>query len=148
MKYKLEIEIDLPREKVIELFDNPDNLKHWQEGFVSFEPKSGVSGQVGAKSHLKYKMGKRDVEMVETITKRNLPDEFSGTYETKGMWNEVKNFFYEVGPNKTKWVSENEFRASGAMKLFSLLMPGMFKRQSYKYMVDFKNFAEKLDDLP
>ena len=67
MKYKLEIEIDLPRKKVIDLFDNPDNMRHWQEGFVSFEPLSGTPGQVGAKSRLKYIMGKRDIEMVETI---------------------------------------------------------------------------------
>lgn len=142
MKYKLEIEIDLPREKVIELFDNPDNMEHWQEGFISFEPMSGTPGEVGAKSHLKYKMGKREIEMVETITKRDLPNEFSGTYEAKGMWNEVKNYFHEAGPNKTKWITENEFKASGMMKLVTFFMPGAFKKQSYKYMVDFKKFAE------
>ena len=59
--------INLPREKVIELFDNPDNMKHWQLGLVSFENISGTPGEVGTKSRLKYKMGKRDVEMVETI---------------------------------------------------------------------------------
>jgi hypothetical protein len=143
MKYKLEIEIDLPREKVIELFDNPDNMKHWQEGFISFEHLSGTPGEVGAKSKIKYQMGKREIEMIETITKRDLPDEFSGTYEAKGMWNEVKNYFHEASPNKTKWVTENEFKASGMMKLFTFFMPGAFKKQSYKYMVAFKNFAEK-----
>ncbi len=142
MKYKLEIEIDLPREKVIELFDNPDNMKHWQEGFISFQPLSGTSGEVGAKSQLKYQMGNRKIEMIETITKRDLPDEFSGTYETKGMWNEVKNYFAETGPNKTKWITENEFKSSGFMKLFTFFMPGVFKKQSYKYMIDFKKFAE------
>lgn len=144
MKYTLEIEIDLPREKVIELFDNPDNMKHWQPGFISFEPMSGTSGQVGAKSRLKYKMGNRDVEMVETITKRDLPHEFSGTYETKGMWNGIQNFFTEAGPNKTKWVSENEFKGSASMNILAFLMPGMFKKQSYQFMVNFKNFAEKV----
>ena len=70
MKYSNEIEINLPRKKVVELFDNPDNMPKWQEGFVSFEPISGKPGEEGSKATLKYKMGKREVEMVETITKR------------------------------------------------------------------------------
>ena len=71
MKYTLEIDIHLPREKVIELFDNPDNMKHWQPGLLSFEPLSGTPGTVGAKSQLKYLMGKREIEMVETINVDN-----------------------------------------------------------------------------
>lgn len=110
MNYQLEIEINLPRSRVIELFDNPDNLPKWQPGLIDFEPLSGAPGQVGAKSRLKYKMGSRDVEMIETITERNLPDSFSATYETKGVWNEVVNRFEEVSPEKTLWVSDVTFK--------------------------------------
>lgn len=49
MKYESELVIDLPRERVIELFDNPDNLPKWQEGLQSFEHISGEVGQPGAK---------------------------------------------------------------------------------------------------
>ena len=80
MKYELQITIELPRKRVIELFDNTDNLKKWQDGLQSFTPISGEVGKEGAKSKLEYKMGKREVEMIETITKRNLPEEFHGTY--------------------------------------------------------------------
>ena len=75
MKYTSEIEINSPIDKVIELFDNPDNMDKWMKGLQSFEPISGKPGQVGAKSRLKFKMGKREIEMIETITVRNLPDE-------------------------------------------------------------------------
>ena len=142
MKYSNEIEINLPRKKVIELFDNPDNLPKWQEGFVSFEPISGKPGEEGAKAKLKYKMGKREVEMIETITKRNFPDEFHGTYEAKNVYNEVNNFFI-AQKNSTNWISENIFKFTGFMKLFAFFMPGVFKKQSLKYMKDFKEFAEK-----
>jgi hypothetical protein len=143
MKFTQRIVINLPREIVIELFDNPDNMKHWQPGLVSFENISGTPGEVGTKSRLKYKMGKRDVEMVETITTRNLPDEFSGTYEAKGVWNEVKNYFVEISSDKTEWVSENEFKFYGFMKIIGLLMPGAFRKESYKYMRLFKEFSER-----
>ena len=42
-----------------------------------------------------------------------------------------------------EWVSESEFQFQGfGMKLFGFLMPGAFKKQSQKYLNDFKNFVE------
>ena len=144
MKYTISITLDLPRQKVIELFDNPDNLRHWQKGFISFEHVSGTPGQEGAVSNLKYKMGKRSMELVETILKRELPNEFHGTYDTKGVHNIQENYFKEIDEQKTEWVSVTEFQFSGfMMKMMGFLMPGAFKKQSYKFMEDFKNFAEK-----
>jgi hypothetical protein len=143
MKYTIETEINLPIARVVELFDDPENLKHWQPGLVSFEPISGTPGQPGAKSRLKYKMGKRDIEMIETITVRNLPDEFSGTYEAKGVFNIVKNYFKPISESKTKYINENEFQFKGFMKIIGFLMPGAFRKESEKYLLQFKEFAEK-----
>ena len=143
MKFTVKIKINLARNKVIELFDSTENLKKWQPGLLRFEHLSGTPGEVGAKSRLQYKTGKREIEMVETITVKNLPDEFSGIYEAKGVWNEVKNFFYEVDENTTKWVSENEFRCSGFMKIIAFFMPGSFKKETMKYLEYFKEFSEK-----
>ena len=142
MKFTVKIKINLARNKVIELFDSTENLKKWQPGLLSFEHQSGTPGEVGAKSRLQYKTGKREIEMVETITVKNLPDEFSGIYEAKGVWNEVKNYFYEVDKNTTKWVSENEFRCSGFMKIIAFFMPGSFKKETMKYLEYFKEFTE------
>ena len=142
MKYSEEIIINLPRKRVLELFDSTENLYNWQPGLISFDHISGTAGEVGTKSKLHYKMGSREIEMIETITVKNLPDEFSGTYEAKGVWNEVKNFFHEVDENTTKWVSENEFQCSGFMKIFAWLMPGNFKKETKKYLTLFKEFAE------
>ncbi len=143
MKYTTEVEINLPREKVIELFDSTENLYKWQKGLKSFDHISGDPGQEGAKSNLVYEMGKRRLEMTETITKRNLPDEFHGTYETKGVWNGFENYFIDKGEGKTLWRTESEFKSSSIMmKLMMTLMPGMFKKQTLKTMNDFKEFAE------
>ena len=142
MKYTSEIKIDLPREKVIELYDNPDNLKQWQEGLESFEHLSGDPGTVGAKSLIKYKMGKRKIEMTETILKKDLPNNYDFLFEAKGVWNEVKNSFSEINPNQTKWTIENDFRGKGMMAVMMFLMPGMFKKQTMKFMISFKDFAE------
>jgi len=87
-------------------------------------------------------MNNREIEMIETVTKRNLPDEFSEAYETKGAFNLIKNKFIELGNNKTKWIAENDFLLSGFMWLMGLFMPGAFRKESFKYINQFKEFAE------
>ena len=145
MKYNLSIEIELSIDKVIELFDSFDNMKEWQKGLVSYEHIEGTSGQPGAKTKLHYKMGKREVDMIETITERNLPAIFSATYEAQGVWNLVVNRFQEK-EGKTIWETEHEFRFTTIfMKIMGFFMPGAFKKQSYKYMVDFKEYVENAD---
>ncbi|UJH67991.1 SRPBCC family protein [Allomuricauda sp. SCSIO 65647] len=143
MKYTTEILIDLPRDEFLKKLDNAENMKHWQRGFMGYEQLSQNPGEEGARMNLKYKMGKKTIEMVETIIKRNLPEEFHLTYDTKGVHNIQKNYFKEED-GKTRWISESEFQFSSlGMRLMGLLMPGAFKKQSMKYAIDFKNFAEK-----
>lgn len=147
MKYSVEIEINLPIDRVIELFDNVDHMKKWMNGLESFTNISGKPGQVGTKSKLLFKNGKKTMEMIETITVRNLPHEFSGTYEINGVYNIVKNKFSSIGPNKTKYLSEQEFQFSSLFfKIMAWIFPGMFKKQTLKFLNDFKNFAENYKD--
>ena len=69
----------------------------------------------------------RRFEMFETITERNLPDEFSGIYETDGVWNLMKNRFEKDGPDRTRWIAESEFRPQGIkMKLMAVLLRPLF----------------------
>lgn len=44
--------------------------------------------------------------------------------------------------NSTKYITEQEFKFTGFMRILGFLMPGAFKNQSQKYMRDFKRFAE------
>ena len=144
MKYQLDIIINKSVDDVVALFDDPDNLKEWQPELVSFEHLSGKEGQPGAKSTLVYLMGKRQCEMVETIETRNLPQEFTATYETKGVINRVENHFKAVGSDQTHWTTTNEFTFTGlGMKLMGFFMKKAFPKQTQRYMQQFKDFAEK-----
>jgi len=144
MKYTIELIVKLPLEAFIKKFDNTDNIKHWQRGLVSTEHISGNPGRYGAKMKLTYKLGKREMELIETVTHRNLPYEFHGTYDAKGVHNIQENYFEETPEGYTKWTSKSEFIPLGfTMRLMTILMPGAFKKQSFQYMKDFKNFAEK-----
>jgi hypothetical protein len=44
--YTVEIEIDLQRDEVLELFDSVENLYKWQTGLQSFEHLSGNLGKL------------------------------------------------------------------------------------------------------
>ncbi|GAA4276395.1 SRPBCC family protein [Aquimarina mytili] len=143
MEYTLDIEIKSPRNEVVKKMDNEENMKHWQKGFISMEHLSGEKGKTGATSKLTYKMGKREFEMIETITMLDLPDAIHLTFDAKNVYNIQENYFEELPNGNTKWISKNEFRFSGFMKIMGFLMPGAFKKQSLAYMKDFKAFAEE-----
>lgn len=147
MKYAAVTTIHLPRERVVGLFDDPSNLKRWQPTLKSFEPLSGVPGEVGAQSRLKYKDGAREMEMIETVTVRALPDHFAGTYQMPGVWNQIDNRFEALDADETRWTVEVEFRFDSLwMKLMGRFAPGMFRKQTEKFMAQFKTFAESQTD--
>jgi len=142
MKYTTSIDINLPIDKVLPLFNNPENLYKWMEGLQSIKLKSGEEGKAGAKTEMVFQNGKRRIEMVETIDIMNLPENMTCTYEAKGVVNIQKTTFKKIDEQTTRYVCDNEFRFSGFMKLIGWLMPGAFKKQSLKYQQDFKAFAE------
>ncbi|WP_149275297.1 SRPBCC family protein [Pareuzebyella sediminis] len=143
MKYTTEITVEVPRPIFIEKMDSIDNLKHWQQGLINYKLLSGTPGEEGSKMELSYRMGKRNLVLVETIMKKDLPSELHATYDTKGVHNIQKNHFKDIDGKSTLWISETEFQFSGfMMKVMGFLMPGAFKKQSVKYMQDFKAFAE------
>lgn len=144
LNYTLEIVINKPREEVAQKMADPKNMPHWQRGFISLEPMEGEPGKEGSTTKLNYKMGKREVEMIETILKNDLPREFNATFDANGVHNIQHNRFEEIDANTTKWVSESEFQFGNfVMKAMGWLAPGAFKKQSRKYIEDFKAFVEE-----
>ncbi len=142
MKYKEEIDIDRPIDAVVALFDDPDSLKEWMDGFQGFTHLEGIPGERGAKSALQFRQGKRTIEMVETILIRNLPEEFTATYTAKGVNNISTNRFIPLPDNRTRYVSEQEFNFSGFMKIIGFIFGRTFKKQTLRHLNSFKRFAE------
>jgi len=145
MKYTTEVSINLPRSKVIKLFDSTENMHKWQPGLKSFEHVSGQPGQEGAKSRMIYEGRKGDLEMLETITTRKFPDEFHGIYEAKGVYNEMYNYFEEKAEFKTLWRTESVFKFRGLMALMAPFMRSAFTGNTLLSMERFKDFAENPD---
>lgn len=145
MKYTTEVRIRLPRSKVIALFDSTEHIHKWQPGLKSMEHVSGQPGQKGARSRMIYEGRKGDLEMTETITKRNFPGEFFTTYEAKGVYNEMCNYFVEEEANLTLWRTESLFKFRGLMALMAPFMKSAFTSNTLLSMERFRDFAERFD---
>lgn len=128
MKYTEEIEIEVPIEKVEALFLDPDNYQKWMDGLESFELLIGEKGQVGAKTKFYFKMGKREITMMEMVLENNLPQNYLVSYQAKGVYNEVNTRLEKISEKKTRFATDQEFRFKGFMKLMGWLMPGAFKK--------------------
>jgi len=141
VKHSCTVEIAAPRARVIELFDDPSNLPKWQKDLIRFELLSGRPGRPGARSRLVYRTGKGEFEMIETVTARNLPDEFSGSYEMKMGVMTVGNRFLDHGAS-TRWIVDTDYSPSGVMKVITLFMRGAIRKQTVKVLHAFKTFVE------
>ena len=140
MKFSCQIDINVPIHMVIKLFENPDNLKEWQDGFKSITPVAGIPGEVGSKSKLTYEK----LELIETILRNELPEEFKATYEHKHMVNTMSCKFEKIDAHITRLEQEIYYtKFNGFLpKLMAKLFPGLFKKQVQKWLHQFKTFAE------
>ncbi len=143
MKYTSEITLELPRVRVIELFDNPENLSKWQEGLKSRDHLEGEPGEEGSTSRMVYAGRKSDLVLTETVNKRSLPEEYCISYKSKGVYNEVFNHFSEPEPGRTQWKMVNYFTFHGMMALMAPFMKSAFNANTLLNMERFKAFAEQ-----
>ncbi len=144
MKYTCSIEIDLPLDLVSALWSDESNFHHWQDGYLSTDLLEGSKNTVGAKSRITLLQGRRKIELTETILTNELPFEKAALYEHVHMTNTQVTRFEELTQNKTLYTSIVEYTKFNGFipKLIAKLFPGMFKKQSQKWMNQFKVFAQ------
>ena len=140
MKFTCSVDIDSPKHIVAEMFSNPDNLQYVQEGFKSKTLISGNEGEEGAVSKMVYEK----LELIETIIKNDLPNEFLALYEHKYTVNTMKVQFVALNDHKTRYNSEIHYtKFNGFMiKVMAKLFPSFFKKQVLKWMQLFKEYVE------
>jgi carbon monoxide dehydrogenase subunit G len=145
MKFECSIDIDAPIGKVVALFNDPGNFAAWQNGFISYEPISGIPRTQGAKSKVTYINGQHKIELTETIQVMDLPAEMTALYQHRHGENTMVNTFKELPGGKTRYTTGVGYmKAIGILpKLMAWLMPGMAKKHNQKWLDQFKAFVEK-----
>lgn len=144
MQFTNEVIIDLPRERVVELFTDTEFSKRWQPSLQKIESVSGEPLQEGSVSHLYYEDNGREMTLVETVTLNKLPEEFAAVYETPSVLNTNVSHFYVLGENQTRWVMENEFNFRGFMRIMAIFIRGSLPKRTQKDMELFKSAAEAI----
>ena len=144
MKFTCYTEINLPVKHVSALFNDPNNLERWQVGFISRQHIRGIPGDPGAKSRITILHGKKRIVLTETIIYKNLPFELDALYEHENMVNTLANRFISLEENKTRYEAQVEYMKfiGFVPNIIARLMPGIFKRQTQKWINSFKAFAE------
>lgn len=144
MKFKCSVEIESPIERVVQLFLDQSQRAEWQDGYLRAEPVSGSPGEVGSVTRLFFESKRHKMELLETILAKDLPHEITGKYEHTHMVNTMRSRFTALGPARTRYDAEVHYtRFNGLMpKLMAKLMPGMFRKQTQKWLDQFKALAE------
>jgi hypothetical protein len=65
MHHVTEITIDLALRKVLDLFENPDNMKDWQPSLKNIEYISGKPSKPGTKATLVHQIGKETLKWLK-----------------------------------------------------------------------------------
>lgn len=141
MKFSVHIDIDLPRDAVIDVFKDPEARLKWIPDLLQLEPIEGIPAQPGSKCRLIYRQGSGEIEVIETVIERNLPDRFVSSYTTPGMNSTMASHFEDLG-ERTRWRTDNTFSGTGLLKLMPWVMPWVFKKRTLRLMQRFKNYAE------
>lgn len=138
----LEIRVDCPVEHTWQTFCNVDLMQEWVQGFLSVEILEGEPETVGSKHRLLFQEGKRQVELIQTVTAFDPNERFAFTATTKGMRNACETTFAADGEG-TVIRSSNQFFADGFF--FKLMMPLMRGAITKRIAADFgrlKKLAE------
>ena len=101
IKYSEEIVINSNIEKVIDLFDNPYNMKQYMYGFESYTVIKGNVNEIGTISEININFNnngekKTKIIMIEEILTNNLPIEKKLQYTSNGILNIVTNKFEKI----------------------------------------------------
>ena len=142
MKLRFETVIDASQESVWAAFDNPDNLKRWQQNLVRIEPVSGEPGQPGCVCRLVYDEKGKEVVLTETVTERRQPSFMAGTYESDSSGTLIVNHFEKIDEDTTRWTSWCNFTLRGWMRLFGLFIASAVRKRTEADMARFKLMVE------
>ena len=147
IKYSEEIVINSNIEKVIDLFDNPYNMKQYMYGFESYTIVKGNINEIGTISEININFndnGKKEskIIMIEEILSNSLPTEKKLQYTSNGILNIVTNKFVKISENETKFINKQEFVFNTYMKLLFYFSKSSLKFQTRLYLNNFKDFVE------
>lgn len=142
MKFRSEVEIEKPIDKLTELIQDPDCTLQWLEGLRSVEHISGEFRQPGAKSRVVLDSVAGKMVILETVLRNDLPETYRIRYDGQGYVSFSNYSFEVISENRTKFTMSQEVELKGALRLMQGIVRSKVRQQLQRSAESFKRFAE------
>lgn len=142
--FKYELIINAPRFKVIQFFDNDDNLEKWQPELLKKKLLKGKNRSKNSKYILAYNLNGKLFELFGKIEGRHFPEVFTESFRRKGIMNWVVHYFSITKDKKTKWLVDNmfSFKTPIDFVLYYILYHRKLRKIKIAHMNNFKAYLE------
>jgi len=142
MRSVIELEINAPREKVAELFDNPRMFPRWMDEVERVEPVSSSSRvPLGSEFRIVPKEGRRVFR--GRFLRREPPYRTRLLLDAPTVRVDVRGTFVKLSEERTKLISEEVVGFKGLFgRLLGFLGRRAIRRAHRRHMESFKRFAE------
>jgi hypothetical protein len=142
VKSVVELEINVPQERVAALFADPGTSTKWMDDLKRYEPISGDPGMPGSTYRLVPKKG--NMVFVATVISRQLPNEVRLNLVASNVAVAVRGRFVPLSPDRTRLISEEVFSFKGLFnRLFGFFAQRTIRNTHRRHMEAFKRFAEQ-----
>ena len=143
MKYTCSVEVPVSRSKCIELWFDVSKMNRWQDGFKHKTWLEGEPNAVGSIADILLSQQGRKLELRERIISNQLPDFIEGEYVHEHMTNTQKVIFEELDASTTRVITEVDYTQFNKLivKIMAMIFPSMFRKQSQKWLDQFKEMA-------
>jgi hypothetical protein len=142
MKSTVELDINLPQQRLAALFADPTLNTKWMDEVERYEPVTGQPGAPGSKYRLVPKKG--DMVFVATVIANDLPNESRLVLDGSNVTVAITARYVALSPGTSRLVSEEVFTFKS---LIGQIIGGVFARPAIRkahrrHIEAFKRFAE------
>lgn len=144
MRYAITVDVDVPRDELVTLVDDPVALPSWHDDLVRADVLPDLDGgAVPTRTRLVYDIRGQRVEAVETVVERHLPAGMTVVTAVNGSCAETRHEFEALGTRTTRWTQHVDYAFTGCgLAGLGAMMPGALARRTRRQMRALKLHAE------
>jgi len=143
MRYTCQVELELPRSRVLELMTDPARAAEWMPGLESYTAVQGQAGRPGSVSELRFSGVPGQGLLVEKV-ERSDEHHHDVVHLVGPVRNETRNTFTDLPGGGTSWVAEHVFHLPpGMAQGLGPIGEQAFRENTQRSMETFKRWAEQ-----
>lgn len=133
-KGTVSVTVNAPAAKTFAVFNNPDNMGKWMNGFVKIENASGEKNQVGSKWKMHFTENGREMVIDETVTAFEQDKHFAFDMEdTFAKFHVDIRFEEQNGQTIISQTSEGAGKGMIARSMIAIMSGSIQSRQTEMY---------------